>query len=253
VCVSEDVKLDCSKERIARTSSEGDAMNLTRYSHLKSEQKEKESLQIDLFSITNEEKERRGCADEKFLISLLKNKEPSGLTVLIRKYHEKLFAVANRICNNPADTEEVLQDVYMIALKKIPYFEERSTLSTWLYRITVNAALMKLRSQRFNKYSVSMDNLTSVQNTDEDNQNIDEEPKSPDRSLLTRELYNQIQDSVEDLPEIYQNVFFLRDIQGFSIKETSEILQTTPAAIKSRLHRSRFYLQEKLKSYLTEN
>jgi len=71
--------------------------------------------------------------------------------------------------------------------------------------------------------------------------------------LLTRELIDQIRDSVEDLPEIYQNVFFLRDIHGFSIKETSKMLHTTPAAIKSRLHRSRYFLQEKLKPYLSEN
>ena len=175
------------------------------------------------------------------------------MRLLVRKYHEKLFAVANRICNNPADSEEVLQDVYMIAMNKIDKFQERSTLSTWLYRITVNAALMKLRSQRFSKYTVNLDNLASVQNDEDGFFRFDEEARSPDDTLLTHELYDQIQDSVETLPEIYQNVFFLRDIQGFSIKETSEMLETTPAAIKSRLHRSRFFLQERLKPYLSEN
>ena len=202
--------------------------------------------------LSSEEKERKGLEDEKFLISLIKNQDSAGLGVLIRKYHEKLFAVANRICNNPADSEEVLQDVYMIAMNKIDKFQERSTLSTWLYRITVNAALMKLRSQRFSKQTINYDNLASIQNDEDGVLRFDEEARAPDDTLLTHELYDQIQDSVETLPEIY-NVFFLRDIQGFSIKETSEMLETTPAAIKSRLHRSRFFLQERLKPYLSEN
>ena len=191
--------------------------------------------------------------DEKILLSLLKSGDPYGIKLIMNKYHEKLFSVANRICNNPADAEEVLQDVYMIAMNKIDRFEERSTLSTWLYRITVNAALMKLRSQRNSKFTVSMDNLTTLISEEENSFRSDEEVKSPDDTLMTRELYEQINDSVSTLPEIYQDVFYLRDIQGFSIKETSDMLQTTPAAIKSRLHRSRFFLQEKLKPYITEN
>jgi RNA polymerase sigma-70 factor (ECF subfamily) len=215
--------------------------------------KEKTRLNKERMTMPAAEKEQRGSDDEKYLISMLKNQDSLGLRILINKYNEKLFAVANRICNNPADAEEVLQDVYLIAMNKIEKFEERSTLSTWLYRITVNAALMKLRSQRNNKLTVTMEKLTAMQHDDDNMMRFDEESRSPDDSLLTRELYERIQDSVETLPEIYQNVFFLRDIQGFSIKETSEMLKTTPAAIKSRLHRSRFFLQEKLKTYLCEN
>jgi DNA-directed RNA polymerase specialized sigma24 family protein len=79
----------------------------------------------------------------------------------MQKYHGQLFSIANRICNNHADTEEVLQDVYWNALSKIDRFEERSTLATCLYRITVNASLLKVRSQKINKNTVSMENLTT--------------------------------------------------------------------------------------------
>ena len=98
-----------------------------------------------------------------------------------------------------------------------------------------------------------MENLTTLLSDDENSLRFDEESKSPDETLLTKELYTHIKESVEDLPEIYQDVFFLRDIQGFSIKETSKMLKTTPAAVKSRLHRSRYFLQEKLRPYLFEN
>ena len=75
----------------------------------------------------------------------------------------------------------------------------------------------------------------------------------PDDILISKELCEQVFDSVEALPNIYQNTFFLRDVQGFSVKEASELLSATPAAIKSRLHRSRFFIRENLSQYLNEN
>lgn len=198
-------------------------------------------------------RERETPNPEKRLLALLKNGDQEALREIINKYHDKLFAVANRICNNPADSEEVLQDVYMIALDKIDRFEERSTLSTWLYRITVNAALMKLRSQRTNKSNIPIDGYTALLGEDDNVLRFNEEARSPDETLMTKEFYEQIRDSVETLPEIYQSVFFLRDVQGYSIKETSKMLHTTPAAIKSRLHRSRFFLRERLGQHMHRN
>lgn len=183
---------------------------------------------------------------ESQLLESLKDGDQEALREIIRRYNDKLFSVANRICNNPADAEEILQDVYMIALNKIDRFEERSTLSTWLYRITVNAALMKLRSQRTSKNTLPIDGYASILGEDENVLRFDNDMRPPDESLMTKELYENIMDSVENLPDIYQSVFFLRDVQGYSIKETSKMLRTTPAAIKSRLHRSRFYIRERL-------
>jgi len=79
-----------------------------------------------LRDLSLEEKERLGQADERILIALIKGQDPAGLNLLVRKHHDRLFAVANRICNNPADSEEVLQDVYMTAMNKIDRFQERS-------------------------------------------------------------------------------------------------------------------------------
>jgi RNA polymerase sigma-70 factor (ECF subfamily) len=198
-------------------------------------------------------RKRETSAPEKRLLALLKNGDQDALREIIDKYHDKLFSVANRICNNPSDAEEILQDVYMIALNKIDRFEERSTISTWLYRITVNAALMKLRSQRTDKSNIPIDGYTALLGEDENVLRFNEEVRSPDETLMTKEFYEQMRDSVETLPEIYQSVFFLRDVQGYSIKETSKMLHTTPAAIKSRLHRSRFFLREELGQYVHRN
>ena len=198
-------------------------------------------------------RERKTLDPEKRLLALLKKGDQEALREIINKYQDRLFSVANRICNNPADAEEILQDVYMIALNKIDRFEERSTLSTWLYRITVNAALMKLRSQRTTKGNLPIDGYTALLGENENVLRFNEEVRSPDETLMTKEFYEQIRDSVQTLPEIYQSVFFLRDVQGYSIKETSEMLHTTPAAIKSRLHRSRFFLREKLGQHMHSN
>ena len=198
-------------------------------------------------------RKREGANSEKQLLEMLKKGDQEALRLVIKKYHDKLFAVANRICNNPSDAEEIVQDVYMIALNKIDRFEERSTLSTWLYRITVNAALMKLRSQRASKSTIPIEGYSALLGEEENVLRFDEEVRPPDEALMTKELYEKIKDSVETLPEIYQSVFFLRDVQGYSIKETSKMLHTTPAAIKSRLHRSRFFLKEKLGQYMNKN
>jgi RNA polymerase sigma-70 factor (ECF subfamily) len=190
---------------------------------------------------------------EADLLLLLRQGDPEGLRHIKRKYHDKLYSVAFRICNNHPDAEEVLQDVYMTTVQKIDRFEERSTLATWLYRITVNAALMKRRSQRHSKAMVSLESVGPFLGQEENALRFDGQARSQDDLLMVKELYEKIQEIVDSLPEIYQSVFSLRDLQGYSIKETSKILNTTPAAIKSRLHRGRFFIKEELRRYLADN
>lgn len=198
-------------------------------------------------------KGRRGCGGQTNLVSLLRQKHPDALRSVMEKYNDKLFAVANRICRNPADSEEVLQDVYMTALSKIDSFEERSSLSTWLYRITVNAALMKLRSQKYSKGTIPLDVTPPNHLEDEVYAGKEGSEQSPVDRLASKELHGEIKKAVTELPEIYRTVFLLRDLTGYSIKETSKILKTTPAAVKSRLHRSRQYLRDRLKEFYYYN
>ena len=189
--------------------------------------------------------------DEGELVERLKDRDPEALEVVMRKYHGRLFAVANRICNNPADGEEIVQDVFVTALAKIDRFEGRSTLATWLYRITVNTALMKLRNQRLvNKNSVPMDDAYAAFAEREGGPIFGGNVRPPDETYMSRELCEKIRQTVEGLPVVYKEVFLLRSIQGLSTKETGRILSVTPAAIKSRLHRSRDLIKERLNPYL---
>ncbi len=189
--------------------------------------------------------------DEEQLVERLKDRDPEALKSTMRKYRARLLAVANRICNNPADAEEVVQDVFVTAQNKIDRFEGRSTLATWLYRITVNTALLKLRNQRLvYKNSVPMDDAYAALAEREGGPISGGNVRSPDEMYMSRELCEQIRQTVEGLPEVYKEVFLLRGIQGLSTKETGKILNVTPGAIKSRLHRSRDLLRERLDPYL---
>jgi RNA polymerase sigma-70 factor (ECF subfamily) len=193
----------------------------------------------------------RRWTNEEGLVALLKGRDQEALRVIMRKYHDRLFAVANRICKNPADAEEVVQDVFVTALDKIDRFEGRSTLATWLYRIAVNTALMKLRNQRLvHRNSVPMDDANEALVEKESGPLSVGNVRSPDEAFLSRELCEQIGRTVEGLPDVYKEVFLLRGIHGLSTREAGEVLKVTPAAVKSRLHRSRDLIRERLDPYL---
>jgi len=192
-------------------------------------------------------------SEEQTLLKLLRNADSEGLNLLMKKYHNRLFSVADGICKNHADAEEVLQDVYWTALSKIDRFEERSSLGTWLYRVTVNLSLMKLRSQKKRSQTLCMSNLTTIHGEEDNALRLAEPARSPGDTLMAKELCKHVSDSVESLPEIYRDVFLLRDVYEFTIRETSLLLETTPAAIKSRLHRSRAHIRRDIAPYLHGN
>ena len=184
--------------------------------------------------------------DEKTLVGLLRNGDSEGLKRTMEKYHGRLFSVAIGICKNPADTEEVLQDVYWTAFRKIDRFQEMSTLGTWLHRITVNASLMKIRSQKMTRNTFSMEEWMACRRGDESERCIGGATPSPSDSLMAKELCEIIWESARALPEIYQEVFVLRNIHGYTIKETSRVLNVTPSAIKSRSRRGRVLVKKEV-------
>ena len=140
--------------------------------------------------------------DEEKLVERLKDWDPEALESIMSKYRARLLAVANRICKNPADAEEIVQDVFVTAQNKIDRFEGRSTLATWLHRITVNTALMKLRNQRLvHKNSIPMDDAYPVLAERESGSIFGGNVRSPDETYLSRELCEQIRQTVEGLPD----------------------------------------------------
>ncbi len=204
-----------------------------------------------------DEKKRRGRRstrqrlDEERTIDLLRNGDQEALKSIMEKYHGRLYAVANRICKNQADAEEVVQDVFVTALDKIDRFEGRSTLATWLYRIAVNTALMKLRNQRLvHRNSVPMDDADTALAEKESRPVTVGSVRPPEETFLSTELCEQIGRTVDGLPDVYREVFLLRGIHGMSTREAGQLLEVSPGAVKSRLHRSRDLIKERLEPYM---
>jgi RNA polymerase sigma-70 factor (ECF subfamily) len=140
-----------------------------------------------------------------------------------------------------------MQDVFTTVYRKIDGFRGQSAFSSWLYRIVVNAAFMKLRKRKQSQ-TVSMDDLSPAIKQ----YCIDRETFNGSFSqniTISHEMQSVIQNAVNKLPDQYRAVFVLRDVDGLSNQETGEILNLSIPAVKSRLHRSRIMLRKKLQRY----
>lgn len=169
---------------------------------------------------------------------------------LVDAYSTQIYRLALKMLADEQDAEDVLQNTFMKALQSIKNFEGRSSLSTWLYRIAVNEALMSLRRQK-PTVSVAMDY--------EDDEDEIQHPTQftdwcclPEKDLLSAEAKKHLDKAIQRLPEKLRVVFLLRDVEGLSIRDTSEALDLTETAIKTRLLRARLNLREQLSSYYGE-
>ncbi|MFA5975251.1 MAG: sigma-70 family RNA polymerase sigma factor [Elusimicrobiota bacterium] len=167
---------------------------------------------------------------------------------LIRWYGDPIFRLARQVCAQaPAEADGVHQDTFVTALEKIQQFQNRSQLGTWLYRIAANLCLMRLRSKH-RSAAVSLD--ASLQDSDQGPASFQDHLKDPAPDPVAaakrRELQEAVIHALEALPADYRLVVTLRDIQGLSTEETAVQLQLSEAAVKSRLHRGRLFLREKL-------
>ena len=174
---------------------------------------------------------------------------------LITRYETKVHNLAMRLTRNAEDAEEVLQDVFVTVYRKIEGFEGKAKFSSWLYRITVNAAFMKLRKRKQDQ-SVSLDDmLPHLQNKAITQKNAF--GANSDALALNNEIKDALEGAINKLPDDYRAVFVLRDIDGLSNKEVGEILTLSIPAVKSRLHRSRLMLRKRLRKfyedYVTES
>ena len=160
---------------------------------------------------------------------------------IITRYESKVFNLAMRFTRNQEDAEEVVQDVFTTLYKKIDGFQGKSAFSSWLYRIVVNAAFMKLRKRRQNT-AVYIEDMVQEQKLDHDALFV----SRSDSITMNREVREIMANAINRLPEQYRNVFVLRDIDGLSNEEVSELLELSIPAVKSRLHRSRLMLRRKL-------
>jgi RNA polymerase sigma-70 factor (ECF subfamily) len=168
---------------------------------------------------------------------------------LVEQTSAKIYGLALRILNNEQDAEDVLQETYLKAYKALPEFEGRSSVTTWLYRIATNEALMILRKKK------PMQNVVEI---DDDENEIESLPEIvdwrnlPEKELMSAETRQMLQSATDHLSLPLKLVFFLRDIQGLSGIETADILGINENAVKTRLVRARLKLRDELSGYFRE-
>ena len=188
--------------------------------------------------------------DEQVLLQGLRDHRPEAFESLVRAYTPRLLAVARRMLGSDEDARDVVQDAFLNAFRAIDRFEGQAKLSTWLHRIVVNAALMKLRTRR-RKPEESLEPLLPAFR--ENGHHADKfsawDEKADD--LAEREETRQVvRDAILSLPETYREVLVLRDIEEMSTEETARSLGITPNAVKIRLHRARLALRTLLDPHL---
>lgn len=184
------------------------------------------------------------------LIKKIQKGDELAFMELLEKYETKVFHLAMRFTRNHEDAEEVLQDVFSTIHRKLHLFEGKSAFSSWLYRIVVNAAFMKLRKRR-QQPAISLEDLApTVRQQFLDGDSITN--NQTDEYTLNREMREILREAINRLPDQYRDVFVLRDVNGLSNQEVSEILSLSIPAVKSRLHRSRLMLRKKLQRYYAE-
>jgi len=166
---------------------------------------------------------------------------------LMKRYEAKVYNLAMRLTRNVEDAEEVLQDVFITVYRKIEGFQGKAKFSSWLYRITVNAAFMKLRKRRQDQSIPMEEILPQIQN--KASEQVGTFGLRCDSLAMNNEVKVALEGAIGKLPDDYRAVFILRDVDGLSNKEVGQILELSIPAVKSRLHRSRLMLRKRLRRF----
>jgi RNA polymerase sigma-70 factor (ECF subfamily) len=182
--------------------------------------------------------------DESALVARAKAGDTSAFSDLVKHYDRRVFRMAKQITQNDDDAEDVLQETFLKAYTHLADFQGNSKFYTWLVRIAVNEALMKLRKRRSDK-TVPLDEPIDT-GEDEMPREVAVWDENPEESYSREELATILDEAVRSLKPAYRTVFILRDIEEMSIEETAEALNLSISAVKSRLLRARLQLREKL-------
>ena len=187
--------------------------------------------------------------EDRELVSRAQQGDGAAFATLVARHQRQLYRLALRMTGSEADAQEVLQEAFLNAYQKLPNFRGEAQFSSWLYRIAANSALMRLRRKRrapdalqdqpleMQGPKFSVEGFLEPQN---------DWSQRADTQMMDRELGQAIDQAVGALPEDYRTVFLLKDVDGLSNEEIASALDLTVPAVKSRLHRARLALREKL-------
>jgi RNA polymerase sigma-70 factor (ECF subfamily) len=188
---------------------------------------------------------------EIFSLDALRSGDRAEFARMVEAYYAMIYRLAIRMVGNTQDAEDILQETFIKAYRYLKDFDGRSSLSTWLYRVATNEALMFLRRKRPDQ--ISIDEPVSTDEGEAEPVQIVDWCCLPEQELLSSEARLHLDRAVDELSPSLRVVFVLRDIQGLSTQETAEVLNLSETAVKTRLSRARLRLREELSGYYNEH
>ena len=187
-------------------------------------------------------------ADE-VLVRLAQDGDTRAFDELVVRYRDKVYRLSFKILRHEEDAAEALQDAFTSAFRGLKNFKAESTFSTWLYRVATNASLMKYRRRRDDHLSLEQSQSSQP---DAEPLSIPDWSQQPLEELLDAETREVMEEGLRRLPEDLRTVFILRDEEGHSNAEVAEMLDLSVPAVKSRLHRARIALRDRLDRYFRD-
>lgn len=191
-----------------------------------------------------------GIDQEAALLERIRAGDKAACGECVELHSPGVYRLALRMMRNEAEAEDVVQETFLSAFKAIDSFEGRAGLSTWLYRIAYNAALMRLR--RAQPLTVSVDEPLELEDGAEVPRELRDWCCLPERDFETAEARTELERAIRELPEKLRAVFVLRELEGLTTEQAAEALDLSADNVKTRLHRARLWLRERLSGYFTE-
>ncbi len=194
----------------------------------------------------------RHSVAEQDVVQRMQAGDGSAVDDLSKMYGHKIYQLAFRYMRNREDAEEVAQDVLLKVYRKIDAFRGDAALSSWIYRITFNTAMSRLRNAKFSRPAeVKRDDVFGDDQGSRApaSRDIADWSSLADDDVMRREMRRTLIEAMKDLPLIYRTPVILRDIQGLSTEEASAVLRVKTQTLKSRLHRGRLILRERLAEF----
>jgi len=183
------------------------------------------------------------------LITQFKDGSTKAMEGIVQRYEGRIFNFVLRMCGQVQDAEDVMQETFLSAFRSLHEFREKTKLKNWLFRIASRACIKKRRKKKFEPHKeIPLESLL-VQKGSRGKDEVPDWSSDPAEDLLRSELKQVIEDAIRSLPPKYRLVFNLRDFNGFDTEETAEILGITTQSVKTRLHRARLYLREKISDH----
>lgn len=191
--------------------------------------------------------------DDRELLARAQAGDMSAFEALVGRHEDKVYGLALRMTRSEADAAEIAQDTFLSAYQHLSEFRGEAAFGSWVHRIAANNALMRLRRQKV--LDIVSDDLAGPEFTERGS--LAEPPESDwsrraDDQLLDEELGRAIRAATDALPEGYREVFLLKDVEGLSYEEISEMVGISVPAVKSRLHRARLALREAIDGFYKE-